>query len=128
MKLKLILIIAFISVNLNTKAQIAEHFDLFFKDYVKIHQVDLENYNDLKLIGKISNAKFRAFENFLITSDAKQDRLYAISLINEEYRELLENINFELNYINCCQINQKHLKKIKKAHKKYMRQLEKIYS
>lgn len=129
MKLKLFFIfVCLILVILQANAEIKEHFDIFYQNYIELHQVSIEDRDVLNLMNQISNEKFKAIEKCLIQAKNKQERLYFINLINEEYKELLENLNFELSYVPHCPIRQKCHKKFKKAHKKYMRQIENCYS
>ena len=108
-------------------AFVSEHFNDFYCDYLDKRNIKIENREILNLIQKITEDKIIDIEEFLNKSKTDDDKIYAISLIDEEYREFLENINFELNYIPNCPLKKRAARKFKKAHKKFMRQLKKCY-
>lgn len=128
MKIKILFIVILFFVLGNfSLATISEHFDEFYENYLCIRKVDKENRENLDLMNKIANGKFSAIEKFINSTDNICEKAYGISLIDEEYRDFIENINFELNYVPNCPISKRCTRKLKRAHKKYMRLLEKCY-
>ena len=108
-------------------AFVSEHFNDFYCDYLIKRNVKIENCEILNIVQKITEDKIINIEDFLNKSKTYDDKIYAISLIDEEYREFLENINFELNYVPSRPLKKRTVRKFKRAHKKFMRRLKKCY-
>lgn len=104
----------------------AEYFNEFCSSYLLSRKIPKENRETTNLLFDISKAKIRALENFLNSANSKDEIKEALSLINEEYNDLLENLNFEASFWS-PPMNKRCEKKFKKAHKKFMRFLEKCY-
>ena len=78
----------------------------------------------LNLIKQISDNKVYYLENNLKEAKTKEEIEAALLLIDEEYYDLIENINFEVEYVCHQELSSSNSKKIQKAHKKFMRQLK----
>ena len=128
MKIKILIILILLLIfQVNANASIAEHFNSFYYEYLEKRNVKIEDREILNIVQKISNDKFINIENFLNTSNNFNDKSYALYLIDMEYKDFLENLNFELNYVPSCSLKKKDEKKFKRAHKKYMRNIQKCY-
>ncbi len=122
-----VLWIVLFSLQAGAFAGVGEYFNSFYCNYLSERNVRCEDREILNLLQKISYKKIVDIENYLKSAKTMEEKRHAIALIEEEYLDFLENINFELNYVPNCPMTKRGIKKIKKAHKKYMRQLEKCY-
>lgn len=119
-----LLLIFFICPKMAFAGEVAQYFNSFYYSYLSLLEVPNSERNLLNLIKQISDNKVYALEGNLKTSKTKEEIEAALILINEEYYDLIENINFELGYVNHIELGQANNKKLEKAHKRFMRQLK----
>lgn len=128
MRIKFLLVFVFlIFPQLSANASIQDYLTSFYCDYLKERIVSDNDREILNLLYKISSEKGCDIEKFIENSKTKEDIKYGILAFDEEYKDFLENIDFELNYVPNSPLRKSKLRKFKKAHKKYMRQLTKYY-
>lgn len=125
-KFFLILILVFLATS-PSFALVEEYFNSFYCNYLYSLQVDLSDREILDFLYSVSNQKVVEFEKYLNSASCGAEKTEIIRLIDEEYRDFLENINFELNYVCYKPLCKRKLKKIKQTHKKFMCLLEKSY-
>lgn len=120
-------LLIFISLKSAAEAEIPEYFNSFYLSYLDQRKVCFDDREILNFLHKISNDKLIAIEDFLKNAECKEDILNGISLVDEEYRDFLENLEFETSYVCNCPLSKRGIKKFKKAHKNFMRLLQKKY-
>ncbi len=106
---------------------IKDYFNDFYDLYLSLRKISACERQIFDFLHEISNNKIEAFEDFLNSAETREDAEMAIMMIDEEYKDFLENLNFELNYTGYCPISKRYQKKLKNAHKKFMRTLENDY-
>lgn len=121
------LIFIFFLLQIKAFASISDYLTSFYCDYLKERRVSNDDREILNLLYKISSEKTADIEIFIQNAKTYEDKRYGIFTFDEEYKDFLENINFELNYVPNCPLKKRAKRKFKKAHKKYMRRLEKYY-
>lgn len=104
--------------------EVAQYFHSFYYSYLSLLEVPNSERNLLNLIKQISDNKVYYLENNLKEAKTKEEIEAALLLIDEEYYDLIENINFEVEYVCHQELSSSNDKKIQKAHKKFMRQLK----
>ena len=104
--------------------EVAQYFNSFYYSYLSLLEVPNSQRNLLNLIKQISDNKVYYLENNLKEAKTKEEIEAALLLIDEEYYDLIENINFEVEYVCHQELSSSNDKKIQKAHKKFMRQLK----
>ena len=117
-------LILFICPKMVFAGEVAQYFNSFYYSYLSLLEVPNSERNLLNLIKQISDNKVYALENNLKEAKTKEEIEAALILIDEEYYDLIENINFELDYICHGELSQINEKKLEKAHKRFMRQLK----
>ena len=106
---------------------VREYFNDFYDLYLYLRSAPSKERQVLDFLHEISDSKLESIENFLNNAKNKEDIETALVLIDDEYQDFLENLNFELNYLNCSPVNKRCQKKLKNAHKKFMRTLQNDY-
>ncbi len=104
--------------------EVAQYFHSFYYSYLSLLEVPNSERNLLNLIKQISDNKVYYLENNLKEAKTKEEIEAALILIDEEYCDLIENINFEAEYVCHQELSSSNCKKLQKAHKKFMRQLK----
>ncbi len=116
-----------LTVNHAYSGSVEQFFKSFYLDYLAQRQVPNSNREILDFIYGLSKNKTLALEDVLNETKSKEELEGVLILINEEYLDLIENIDFELQYTENIPLDKKQEKTFKKAHKKFMRQLKKTY-
>ena len=127
MKIFLILFLSILvaSQTVVKSAEIQQYFNCFYSDYLALREVSRNDREILNFLKQISDDKTAVLEENFLSAKNKCEIETSLLLINEEYYDLIDNINFELNYIKNRSLNKKENNKFKKAHKKFMRQIKK---
>ena len=116
-----------LTVNHAYSGSVEQFFKSFYLDYLTQRQVPNSNREILDFIYGLSKNKTLALEDVLNETKSKEELEGVLILINEEYLDLIENIDFELQYTGNIPLDKNQEKTFKKAHKKFMRQLKKTY-
>ncbi len=123
---KSVLIALILLLQLQTKAlNVRDYFESFYSNCLETRKEEIQDVKTLDFIKQNSDNKIIELEKNLLLAKNNDEIEEALFLIDEEYYDFLDNINFELGCINCCPLTGRENKKLKKAHKKFMRRLEK---
>lgn len=125
--LLILFIFALFGINRAYSGEVEQFFGSFYSNYLNERQVAYSDREILNFLYGLSKNKTLALEEILNEANSKEEFEATLVLINEEYLDLAENINFELQYVNNCALDKKREKAFKKAHNKFMRRLKKTY-
>lgn len=123
----ILFLLLFFNLFLPAHSMVREYFNTFYYDYLKHRGVIDTTINDFDFLHSISNDKVNSLDKTLNKAETYPEKQALIALIDEEYHDLKENLDFESEYINACPISRRVQKRFKKAHKKFMRQLKNNY-
>lgn len=123
---KIVLTTIFLIItSLGAHANVCDYFNNFYINYLELRQVKSTDTEMLDLMHSISNIKVDTLEKYLNQTKNKSEVSNAIALIDEEFQDFSENLEFEIKYVENCPFSKKQIKRNKKAHKKFMRHLQK---
>ena len=125
--LLILFIFALFGINRAYSGEVEQFFGSFYSNYLNERQVAYSDREILNFLYGLSKNKTLALEDVLNETKSKEELEGVLILINEEYLDLIENIDFELQYTGNIPLDKKQEKTFKKAHKKFMRQLKKTY-
>ncbi len=108
-------------------ATVSDYFTSFYDAYMCDKKIPFEKRDMTDYILKITMDKITVFEDYLVNTKTNSEIEELINMIDEEYYELMENLDFEAQFVPSCPIKKREIKKYKKAHKKFMCLLKKNY-
>lgn len=108
-----------------TSAMVKEYFNTFYYNYLDSRKIDRNDAQNFDFLHKMSNDKVYWINRYLNNPNSKMDKQALITLLDEEYWDLRENLDFESEFVKSCPLSKRQDKAFKRAHKKFMCKLKK---